>query len=261
MCIRDRPEIVSPTTTTLAYAVAGQPAARPAEISADSFNDRFGSFDTDIRSGNLPPVKQTAEAKSAPEVKQVAKVEAGSKVKEVPKPEFNRFAAFDTVTPSAAVTLKDLGIGESRSVIALRKSLGVPDTTELRKKLLRTQHANLTPPEPVPAPRQAPVATAKLAESLTDTAAKLDFAGEHKQIVTALLAKASLLDETHSKLALPKPNKMPSLFVSPSRTFKGAFTVASNNDFATKFEGDAIAITPTVDFSAGTGLKVTWLQN
>ena len=95
----------------------------------------------------------------------------------------------------------------------------------------------------------------------TDTAAKLDFSGEHKQIVTALLAKASLLDETHSKMALPKPNKMPSLFVSPSRTFKGAFTVASNKGFETKFEGDVIAITPTVDFSAGTGLKVTWLQN
>ena len=113
--------------------------------------------------------------------------------------------------------------------------------------------------------RASPARLAKspvpLAESLTDTAAKLDFAGEHKQIVTALLAKASLLDETHSKLALPKPSKMPSLFVSPSRTFKGAFTVASNKGFETKFEGDAIAITPTVDFSAGTGLKVSWLQN
>jgi len=183
----------------------------------------------------------------------VAKVDAAPKAKELPKPEFNRFAAFDNVTPTAAVTLKDLGLGESSSSLALRESLGVPDTTELRKKLLKTQHANLTPPSPVPTPRAT--SSAKLAESLTDTAAKFDFAGEHKQIVTALLAKASLLDETHSKLALPKPNKMPSLFVSPSRTFKGAFTVASNKGFETKFEGDAIAITPTVDFSAGTGNK------
>lgn len=246
---KKKPELVQ--ATTLAYAVAVEPAARPAGISSDSFNDRFGSFNTDIRSGNLPPVK--------PKTKQVAK--DAPKVKQTPKPEFNRFAAFDSVTPAAAVTLKELGLGESNSVIALRKSLGVPDTTELRKKLFETQHANLTPPTPIPAPRDTSPATlaqspAKLAESLTDTAAKLNFAGEHKQIVSALLAKASLLDETHSKLALPKPNKMPSLFVSPSRTFKGAFTVAANKGFATKFEGDAISITPTVDFSAGTGLRV-----
>jgi len=100
-----------------------------------------------------------------------------------------------------------------------------------------------------------------LAESLTDTAAKFDFAGERQEIVTALLAKASLLDETHSRLALPKPNKMPSLFVSPSRAFKGSFSVASAKGFVTTFEGDAISITPTVDFSEGTGLRVTWLQN
>ena len=254
---RQKPELVQSTAPTLAYAVANQPTAR---ISADSFNDRFGSFNADIRSGNLPPVKP------APEAKQVAKVKTEPEVKAEPKAEFNRFAAFDNVTPAATVTLKDLGLGESSRVLALRKSLGVPDTVELRKKLLKTQHANLTPPAPIAAPRQTSPAKiaespAKLAESLTDTAAKLDFAGEHKQIVTALLAKASLLDETHSKLALPKPNKMPSLFVSPSRTFKGAFTIASNKSFETKFEGDAIAITPTVDFSAGTGLKVTWLQN
>ncbi|MEP3629861.1 MAG: DUF882 domain-containing protein [Hyphomicrobiales bacterium] len=263
---RKKPELVQPATATLAYAVATQPAARPSAISTDSFNDRFGSFDTDIRSGNLPPVKPAVE------VKQVAKVKAAPKVKEEPKSEFNRFAAFDSVTPAAAVTLKDLGLGESSRALALRKSLGVPDTTELRKKLLQTQHANLTPPTPLPAPRristaklESPVkpaeSPAKLAESLTDTAAKLDFAGEHKQIVTALLAKESLLDEMYSQFALPKPNKMPSLFVSPSRTFKGAFTVASNKGFDAKFEGDVIAITPTVDFSVGTGLKVTWLQN
>ena len=254
---KKKPELVQSPASTLAYAVANPPATA---ISADSFNDRFGSFNTEVRSGNLPPVK------SAPEVKQVAKVETEPKIEAAPKPAFNRFAAFDNVTPAAAVTLKDLGLGESSRVLALRESLGIPDTTELRKKLLKTQNANLTPPAPLPAPRQAsPARLVKspvpLAESLTDTAAKLDFAGEHKQIVTALLAKASLLDETHSKLALPKPSKMPSLFVSPSRTFKGAFTVASNKGFETKFEGDAIAITPTVDFSAGTGLKVSWLQN
>ena len=252
---RKKPELAQPATPTLAYAVANPPAAR---ISADSFNDRFGSFNADIRSGNLPPVKPAAETKK------IAKVKAAPKAKEAPKEEFNRFAAFDEVTPAATVTLKGLDLGESSRSLALRKSLGVPDTVELRKKLLKTQHANLTPPAPIPTPRRtnpAPTNPVKLAESLTDTAAKLDFAGEHKQIVTALLAKASLLDETHSKMALPKPNKMPSLFVSPSRTFKGAFTVASSKGFETKFEGDAIAITPTVDFSAGTGLKVTWLQN
>ena len=142
---RSKPELVQPATATLAYAVANPPAAR---ISADSFNDRFGSFDADIRSGNLPPVK------SAPETKQVAKVEAAPKVKEAPKEEFNRFAAFDNVTPAATVTLKDLGLGESSRVLALRKSLGVPDTVELRKKLLKTQHANLTPPAPIPTPRR-----------------------------------------------------------------------------------------------------------
>ena len=257
---RQKPELVQPATATLAYAVATQPAARPSAISSDSFNDRFGSFDADVRSGNLPPVKP------APKAKRVAKVKAAAKAKEAPQPEFNRFAAFDVVTPAAVVTLRDLGLGESSRALALRKSLGVPDTTELRKKLLQTQHANLTPATPLPAPRQKSTAKladtpAKLAESLTDTAAKLDFSGEHKQIVTALLAKESLLDEMYSKFALPKPNKMPSLFVSPSRTFKGAFTVASNKGFDTKFEGDAIAITPTVDFSVGTGLKVTWLQN
>ena len=247
---RKKPELVQPATATLAYAVANQPTAR---ISADSFNDRFGSFNADIRSGNLPPLKP------APEAKQVAKVKTAPKAKEAPKSEFNRFAAFDNVTPAATVTLKDLSLGESSRALALRRSLGVPDTVELRKKLLKTQQANLTPPTPLPAPRQ--ISTAKLAESLTDTAAKLNFSGERKQIVTALLAKTSLLDATHSKLALPKPNKMPSLFVSPSRAFKGAFTVVSNKGFETKFEGDVIAITPTVDFSAGTGLKVTWLQN
>jgi len=128
-----KPELVSPAASTLAYATAVQPIERPEAISTDSFNDRFGSFDTSVRSGNLPPLKKAPKAKQvasvAPASKAVAAVESAVSA---PAPEkVNRFAAFDAVAPSPALSLKDLGLGETSRALALRKSLGIPETTKL----------------------------------------------------------------------------------------------------------------------------------
>lgn len=212
----------------LAYAIASGPVDNIPGIDADHFDSRFGKFkintdnDATIRRTSLPPLEQHK-----------------------PSAFERRFAALDTSSINAPLTLNDFKSGPADKLTALRRALqlAVNDNAQ-------AQFATL-PPIPVASPRTDAASLRRNKPSLP--------AKQHR-VVEALFDTVSVSDEIYVSFELPKPNHMPSLFIQPNKAFAGSFSTAENHHRSEKFAGDAILVTPTIDFKPVTGFQLTWLK-
>ena len=177
-------------------------------------------------------------------------------------------------------SLDDIGIKSKERKLALRKSLGFlkdddvvtndqpvevasvePNTLPRLSSALADAEIRKTPQLQKQAVTKKTVTKPKQkARSLTNEAGTFAFDGERKQIVSTLLTDASMFDVIVGSLGLPKPSHMPSLFVQPVRTFAGSFSTANITVKTNSFTGDAITVTPTLDFERSSKVRLGWLS-
>lgn len=266
LVLNDNPSVPTIPATdrfALAYASANNPANNLPRIDSNGFDRRFGK--TTTPSGNIP--------------ESVAASEAGPIRKPGELTVAERFAALELKAEQPSFSLKDLGFNSPESGVALRKSLGLIGSESEAAKQPKTgvsfaPAALVDPsesrlPTPNAAPRtgadavaEAPVYQTSKAygqRSLTEDTGHFSFAGEGRKMVRQLLASASLSDQHHVQFALPKPSHMPSLFVSPTRAFAGSFSNAAIKANRDQLVGDAVTITPTVDFIPSKNLRLSWI--
>lgn len=261
-----QPETTKPLTPSrgvaLAYATAAAPVQRPSQLDQNAFNDRFGQFGVVQNDTKSPDKIHSGKIRrqSLPAI-----TTAPAKRPVTPTTVDSRFAALSAQEPAPLFTLSDLGINSEIRAAALRRVLGVSDKEKSKTVPVTTRLASINPtalpPIPTPSPRELP-STLSISRSLTDGRDSFSFKGESRVIMNTLLEKVSVFNKIHVKLALPKPGRMPSLFLSPTRVYDGVFNTSNIQATSVGFKGEAITVTPTVNFTdSSSGIQVTWLDN
>jgi len=248
-------------SSTLAYAVATNPANALPQLDADEFNRRFGQITT--------PAAGDASAIPAREIKRLSAAE--------------RFAALEIQEQKPTFTLDDIGIKSKRRQLALRKSLGLIEAKEAdaqnqsgapiavaslepatalngAQKSLdhKTPRASVPPADEPASPSPSTVAIEP--RSLTNEPGAFGFAGERKTIVETLMTDASVTNEYDVEFTLPKPAHMPSLFMNPTRAYAGTFMPEPALNAASGLSGEVINVTPTIDFGRAVSTRLSWLS-
>lgn len=247
----------SGSNTTLAYANETTPEDDLPQLDAKEFNNRFGQARAKKSDQNQLPTKVIKDLTVA-----------------------ERFAALEIQEEKSTFSLDDIGIKSKERKLALRKSLGFlkdddvvtndqpvevasvePNTLPRLSSALADAEIRKTPQLQKQAVTKKTVTKPKQkARSLTNEAGTFAFDGERKQIVSTLLTDASMFDVIVGSLGLPKPSHMPSLFVQPVRTFAGSFSTANITVKTNSFTGDAITVTPTLDFERSSKVRLGWLS-
>lgn len=237
----------NPQNTKLAYAPAAPSADRLPKLNADEFNNRFGAY----AATEAPNIGGT----SSRTVKELTVAE--------------RFAALELKPEAPAFSLKDIGIDTEEAKLALRQSLGLVALQDTGKSTDEPVAVASLDPEALALSGSGAAAQEWRAHtadkqpkgpSLTNTPGTLVFSGENRKIVSALLISASFFDEARMELSLPDPNRMPTLFVSPTRAYAGAFLETADAGPA-NFQGETITVTPTVEFDRiDNPVRLSWLS-
>ncbi|MEP5778938.1 MAG: DUF882 domain-containing protein [Hyphomicrobiales bacterium] len=247
----------SRSNTTLAYANETTPEDNLPQLDAREFNSRFGQVQAKNSDVNQVPTKVIKDLTAA-----------------------ERFAALEIQEEKSTFSLDDIGIKSNERKLALRKSLGFLKSDDVTTNNQPIEVASIEPnTPPIVSSALADAAIRKTpqlqkqavtkksaskpqqkARSLTNATGAFAFDGERKQVVRTLLTDASMFDVTVGNLELPKPNHMPSLFVQPIRAFAGSFSTANIRVETNGFTGDAITITPTLDFERASKVRLGWLS-
>lgn len=251
------------TNSELAYANADDVAESLPDLDANEFNNRFGKAKKGSSDGSGVPVRVIKELTEAERV-------AALQLQQEAEPEFS---------------LNDIGIESEDRQLALRQSLGLAkDDAGATQQNDPTQIASIEPNALAPNDTLAPATDAQESvqlpkeqiqketqpqqtvsieqdRSLTHQASAFTFAGENKQIVQTLLTAASVSGATRSNLQLPQPGQMPDLFIEPSRAYAGSFKTAQAQAPAQSFTGNAITLTPTVEFDPKSKVRLSLLSS
>lgn len=260
---------LSPTPKSeLAYANAADAVESLPQLNANEFNNRFGQASKDKSDVSAVPLKVIKELTAA-----------------------ERFAALEIQEEQPSFSLNDIGIETKEDKLEFRKSLSLLDNDPAVSKAVPKENKptvvasaepdalpvvepSLSVKEPeqnIELPKQAvlnePLAQKQAQKaqaqdhSLTVDAGSFRFSGERKQIVQTLLTPTSVSHAALGKFALPKPDHVPSLFVQPTRAYAGSFTRPLTRTAAKSFTGDAITLTPTVNFDPASRVRLGWLAN
>ncbi|MEO1066890.1 MAG: DUF882 domain-containing protein, partial [Pseudomonadota bacterium] len=254
--VKPRPVLERPAAATLAYASPNPVDSLP-RLDETLFDRRFSQFSigagVDTKSERLkanPTI--AAKAVEEPQVDPLFDARFGSnsgtRTLEVAS------LGDSLVTTKARINaLRDaLGLSpveDDLTVTASLKPASVAVPTSTPRDITQSSSPTIIPvPRAAQRPHRTDIKPVLAVQSMTDHVGAFKFAGESRTAVSALLAKASMVQKTHISFTLPKPRGVAGLFINPTRVYDGRFDKGVSANTTARFEGNAVHLTPTVAF-------------